>query len=118
MIEADLEDPRHLARLLRAGLIDQVAHPGIHMGAIRAYFRRVRPRDEATLGPGVSRARGYIIGIEQIAEPRIERLVRRGVGNEQEVFEEPRRMRPVPLSRARIPHALHRLVLGRWPRGP
>src|SRR6202043_1209165 len=80
-------------------------------------LRRVGPRDQAALGPGVSRTRGDIIGVEQIAEARIKYFVYGGMPSEQKLFEEPGGMRPMPFDRARIGHRLHCLVLGGERRG-
>src|SRR5689334_16477731 len=81
------------------------------MRAIPCHVLRIRTGDETALGTRVPRARCDIIGIEQIAEARIERSVIRRMRNEEKLFEEPCRMRPVPFDWTGIGHGLDYLVL-------
>jgi len=54
-----------------------------------------------------------IVGIEDEAERLVENAIAPGVGNQNERFEEPRRVRAMPLGRAGIRHGLDGLVLSR-----
>ncbi len=62
-------------------------------------------------------ADGLVVGIEQIAEHRIERLIALEVRLQHEGLEEPGDVRQVPLGGADVRHGLDLLVLGAQRRG-
>ena len=70
--------------------------------------RESRPR----CGARMLVADGVVVGVEQ-HRTRVEGRVAGSVRREHERLEEPRRVREVPLGRARVGHRLHDAVLGR-----
>ena len=89
----------------------------IDMRAERGDVLAVRPRDGARAGPRVTRTGGHIIRVEEISEPLVEYAVAGKPRDQQELLEEPGRMRAMPFGRAGIGHRLHHLVLGAERRG-
>jgi hypothetical protein len=85
----------------------------------RATAASTWPRKAATsaLSGRVSRPRRtgagrHVIRIEQIAEACVEDAVAGKMRQQQELLEEPGRVRPVPFGGAGVGHRLHDLILG------
>ncbi len=97
--------------------VDQVRHPGVDMGAIGRDLVDAGTRQHAPRRPRVPRPDGLVVGIEQIAEARIEYAIVARVRLQEEGLEEPGRVRAMPLGRARVGHRLEGLVLARQRRG-
>ena len=75
-------------------------------------FLEARSR-KASRGARMARSNALVIRIEEVIEARGERLMVGFERAEHERFEEPRRMREVPLRRAGIGHRLQHHVFGR-----
>ncbi len=106
-------DQRLQRRPLGLGrLRDQPGHGRVHVGPIGQDVLQRRARQQAPLGSGMPLAHGLIVGVEQIAEHRVERLVALQVGLQQEGLEEPGHVRQVPLGGTDIGHGLDLLVFG------
>ena len=113
VMQPDLQDAQHLGKLRPLDARQQQPLDSrIDVGAKRRHAFAVRPREEAAPWPRVARASRHIVRIEEIGELRIEDAVAGKMRHEEELLEEPGRVRPVPLGRARIRHRLHHLVLG------
>ena len=80
------------------------------MLAIGAHFVERRPAQHAPARPGVARALGLVITVEQEGVALVERRVAEHVVAEHEGLEEPRRVREVPLGRRGIGERLDRGV--------
>src|SRR3954449_10565895 len=83
----------------------------VDVGAVAAYLRDAGAGDQPPLGSGMPRTNGFVVRIEEVAERRVVDVVSTG-WSENELLEEPRRMGPVPLRRARVGHRLRSLILG------
>src|SRR5690606_24860434 len=59
------------------------------------------------------RAHGVVVGVEQMAEGFVPEPVAWREGVQDELFEEPGRVREMPFRRARVGHRLHDVVLDR-----
>ena len=117
VMDADLEDARHLGQLRIVGAGEQAFYSLVDMGAKRGDLFAIRPRDEPALGPRVARPSRHIVRVEEIGEPLIEDAIAGKMRPQEKLLEEPGRMRAVPLGRARIGHRLHHLILGAQGRG-
>ena len=114
VIDAELDQLCRLARKLAVaephqGVVDE--------GAIGAHLIAGWSRQEATLGPRVTRAHALVIGVEAIFEALVEHAVAGQEALQQEGLEEPGGVREMPLGRASIVHRLDDLVLvAQWRR--
>ena len=79
----------------------------VDLGAIRVHLAQRRPRHPAAPRAIDARADRVVVAVPQIRRARVERLA-----GEHELLEEPRRVREVPLRRARVGHRLELRVLG------
>src|SRR6516165_3578614 len=70
-------------------------------------------RQQATLRSRMTRTNGFVVGVEQIGESRVEDPVAWIERGQDERFEKPGRVRQMPFRRADIRHRLDSLVLGR-----
>ena len=113
VVEADLEDRDDALEKRLVGRLDERLDGRVHVGTVGGDLLRVGTRDEPSPRTLVTRPRGDVIGIEEIAETGVEHLVARLVRPEQELLEEPGRMGAMPFRRARIRHRLDDLVLRR-----
>ena len=111
VVQPDLQDTHHLGELRLFGARQQPLDSRIDVGAKRRDALAVRPREEAAPWPRVARASRDIVRIEKVGELRVEDAIAGKMRDEKELLEEPGRVRPVPLGRARIRHRLHYLVL-------
>ena len=93
-------------------MVHEIAHGGIDVAPVVGDLHDARPRHQAPVGPRVPGSDAFVVRVEQEPEVRVEDLVARQRGTEQERFEEPRRVCAVPLGGTHIGHRLHRLVLG------
>src|SRR5215510_7149980 len=59
----------------------------------------------------------HIVRVEEIGEALVEDAIAGEMPQQKKLFEEPGRMRAVPLGRACIGHRLHQLILGAQGRG-
>ena len=94
----------------------QPHHGGVDIGAIAEDLADRRARQQSARGPWMPRPDRLIVGVEEIAEHRVERRIALLVRRQQEGLEKPRRMRQVPFGRAGVRHRLGCLVLVRQPR--
>ncbi len=106
---------------LQPPLVDPARLEGRHHLAVdpRAEvpdLRHARSGDEAPLGPGLPRAHGLVVGVEQEPEDRLGRGVP-GQPAQDELLEEPGGVRAVPGGGAGRGHGLRDLVLGAEPGG-
>ena len=115
VMHAEFEKWRDVRVLLRARGED-FAQALVDMRAIGEHFLDGRAREQAALGTRMTRPLALVIGIEEVGKALVEGTKARHA-REDERLEEPRRMREVPLRRARVIHGLDRLVLGREQRG-
>jgi hypothetical protein len=82
------------------------------MSAERGNAFAVGPRDESPSRPRVARAGRDVVGIKEISELLVEDPITGKMRDQEELLEEPGRVRAMPFGRARIRHRLHQLVLG------
>ncbi len=95
----------------------QPRHARVHVLAIGQDLRHRRPRQQPPRRPRMPGAHRLVVGIEQVAEGRVELGVAVQVRLEQEGFPEPGHMGQVPFGGAGVRHRLGALVLGRQGRG-
>ena len=88
-------------------------HRGVDMGTVGRDALQRRTGQQAAHRAGMPGAHGFVVGVEQKAEIRVEHAVFRRVFGQDELLEEPGRVGPVPLCRAGVGHGLDALVLGR-----
>ena len=98
VVDAELDQLQRFRRQGRKGSAQRL----IHMFAIGADFVEGGPAQHAPSRPGVARALGLIITVEQEGVALVERRVAEHVVAEHEGLEEPRRVREVPLGRRGI----------------
>lgn len=96
----------------RAPFCEKRLHGSIHGISIAHHGIKIGPREQAALGPGVPLAHAVVIGIEQYAERRVERLEVARETLKHKGFEEPCRVRQVPLHGTCIGHGLRAAILG------
>src|SRR5207249_1921096 len=74
---------------------------------------RWMPAGRAT-NPDARGARGgrHVVGIEEIRELLVEDPITGKMGDQEELLEEPSRVRAMPFGRAGVRHRLHQLVFG------
>ena len=119
VIETDLEDAQHLGELRSAGLVDEPHDRSIDMRAIGRDLAVGRPRHQSALRARMPRPGRDIVGVEQIGELLVEDAVARQMRQQQELLEEPGRMRPMPFGRTGVRHRLDDLILvGKRRRAP
>src|SRR5678815_1855921 len=100
---------------LRVAGLEQAFHRCVHMCAVCRHRFDAGPTENAAGRTRMTRPDRLIVGIEHEAECLVEYAITTSVGNQNECFEEPRRVRTMPLGRAGIRHGLDRLVLsGEW----
>ncbi len=116
MRQAQIEQGQELC-VLAGWAFQQRGHGRVHMAAIGAHLGQGRAGDQAAGGTRMTRAGGFVIGVEQIGEGRVERPIGRIERRQDEGLEEPAGMGLVPFDRAGVRHGLHHLVLGRQGRG-
>ena len=92
------------------GGVQQGFHAPIHVRAVGQHFIQRGPGQQAAMGSRMARAERLVVGIEQVLEARIERLVATGVRRQQDGLEKPARVRQMPLGRTRFGHRLNALV--------
>ncbi|MNQ39555.1 hypothetical protein D3C85_531800 [compost metagenome] len=85
----------------------QGTHVFIHMPAVVQHLGHARAGHQPALRPWMTRADGFVIGVEQVSEGRIERAITNDIFGQQKRLEEPGDMRHVPLGGAGIGHGLH-----------
>ena len=88
-----------------------IKHGRVDMGAIVRDFPHRGTREHAASGPGMPGADRLIVGIEEVAELRVEELIAVEVRGEQKIFEEPGGVGQMPLRGTRVGHGLDYLVL-------
>src|SRR5207253_6468854 len=82
--------------------------PGATLFPYTTLFRSRRPREHPAARARVTLADRFVIRVEEEPVARVER--RHAARREDERLEEPRRVRAVPLRRARARHRLKRLI--------
>ena len=93
-------------------LAQQASQHAARRGRDRRALRRATAAKAARARVADAVADGVVVGIEEHPEPRVERPVAGDVALENEGLEKPRRVREMPLHRARVGHRLQRAVLG------
>ncbi len=91
---------------------DQPLHRRIDMAAVGHHLVDARAGDQAAPRAGVPRPGLHVIGVEEEGEPVIRRTVAGRMLAQDELLEEPGRVREMPLGRAGVLHRLHDHVLG------
>jgi hypothetical protein len=89
---------------------EQLPHVLIDVLAITQHLLHRRTRQQAALRPRVHEPNSLVVGVEQVFVVGIKRLVAAQRRLQQELFEEPARVREVPFEGARVRHALHDVV--------
>ena len=89
----------------------QLRHRGVHMGAIGQHICGRGPGYQAPRGARLPRAHRLVVGVEQVAELRVEHPVADQVRDQHEGLEEPGGVGQVPLGRAGVRHGLGAHVL-------
>ncbi len=110
VIDAELDQ---LCRLLRKVAVEQPAERLVDVSAICAHLFGRGTREQPALGARLARADALVIGVEAIFEALFEHAVAAQEALQQERLEEPRRVREMPLGRARVVIGLRQLVLVR-----
>ncbi len=119
VMDAEFDEAQCPGRLAVCAAIEKRIQRRIDMPAVANYLVMARPGEQAALRPGVARAGGFVVGIEAIAETVIEYAIGGIVGLQHHLFEEPGRVRQVPLRRTGVLHGLHDLIfLGERLRDP
>ncbi len=113
MLQAELDQRQDRGPRGAGGGFDQRRHRAIDMLAVASDLVDARTRQQTARRAGVARPDGFIIGIEQIAEARIEHAIIARVRAQQKRLEEPCGVRAMPLRRTCVGHRLDRLILGR-----
>ena len=113
MVEAEGRASGDLVPAHGRGAGDQLFHAGVDVVAVAVDLLHGRTREKATLQARKERPHGFVVGIEQIAVARMKGPVARQERREQEVLEEPGRVREMPFRGADVRHALDDVVLGR-----
>ena len=85
-------------------------HPSVDLGAIGHDLSQRRARHQTSLIAADAFAERLIVGVEDLLQTRIERLIARPV--QQHGFEEPAHMAQVPLARTGFGHRLRLQVFG------
>src|SRR5439155_6459365 len=112
VMQPDLENTQHFRQLRVLRALEQSLDGRVDMGAEGGNAFAVRPREEPPPRPRVARPGGDVIGIEEIRELLVEDPITGKMGDQDELLEEPRRVRAMPFGRAGVRHRLHQLVLG------
>ncbi len=99
-------------RLVQPSGLEETRHRVLHVLPVACDVSDPRAGHQPALWARVPRADGLVVGVEQVPVGRVVLGVGR-IGPKDELLEEPRRMRPVPLGGARVRHGLRCLVLGR-----
>ena len=93
--------------------IEKVVHGGVDVAPVLGDFVERRTGQQSADRARVPGADRIVVGIEEVAEHRVERPVARKFLQQQEGLEEPGRVSLVPLRGAGIRHRLRDLVLWR-----
>src|SRR5690348_16729323 len=104
VIEPQRQERRDLAPLIFSGACEQGLHSRINMRAVTRDLVDARPRQEPALRPWMTRARTFVIGIEEIAVGAIQDAIGRRKRCQQKLLEKPAGMRAVPLGWRNIAH--------------
>ena len=113
VVEADLEPLLQGRPYVVAGTLQQRQHVFVHVCPVADDVVDARTRQKSAFLAGMEFSDLLVIGIEQIAEPRMEFRIARQVGLQQEGLEEPAHMRQMPLGRAGLGGGLDHMVLAR-----
>lgn len=70
-----------------------------------------RAAQQAALRPRMARPQGFVIGVEEEREIRVERRIAGQMRTQEQRLPEPRGVREMPFRRARVRHRLNRLIL-------
>ena len=92
---------------------DQRQHGDIDVLAQGMYLTQRGTGQQAALRPGMPRTQRLVVGIEQLSEAPVERLVADSKWLQDDGFEKPAGMCKMPLCRAGVRHRLDALVFGR-----
>src|SRR6516164_3110349 len=93
VMKANLQNAEYLRQIGILGVRQQALHRHIDMCPVQGDLRARRPCEQAAIGTRMAGPSRNIIGIEQIGEIIIEDAVSGQMLSQQEVFEEPSRMR-------------------------
>lgn len=93
--------------------VDKVNHGLVHVPAVLRDFRDAGPGQHAAAGAGMPVTFGLVVGVEEIAELRVEGPVAGLELLQDEGLEEPGRMRQMPFGGTGVFHGLHHLVFRR-----
>lgn len=93
-------------------LVLQTQHRSVHMYAAVLNVCQARARQQAALGSRVAWPHRLVVGVEQVGEAVVKRLVSVVVGAEHQRFKKLAGMRQVPFEGDGIGHGLDALVFG------
>jgi len=88
------------------GVGQQVGQRGVHMGAVGLDLGEAGAAQQPALRAGVAGAQAFVIGVEEPRPALVEDFVVGQVRHQPHGFEEPGRVRHVPLRRAGVGHGL------------
>ncbi len=109
--DPELDDGQDPPERLGAGCLDEAPQAFVDACAVVAHIGGARARKQTPMGACVARTFCVVVRVVEQRVPWIDGRDPRGL--EDEGLEEPGRVRPVPLGRARVGHRLELLVLGR-----
>ena len=99
--------------LVGGASVEQALHSDVDVLPVVGDLGDARAGDDAALVPRLPVPDSVVVRVEQVAERIVVEAVAAVLRREDEGLEEPGRVRPVPLRRARVGHRLHGLVFGR-----
>ena len=115
VMQAELDQVFELRKRIVPGVVQQRFHRRVDMGAIGHHVVQRRPGQQTAIGARMTRADGFVVGIEQVIVVGMEFRVARCVRFQHEGFEKPGDMREMPFRRTDIWHRLNLLVFGGQP---
>jgi hypothetical protein len=102
-----------IGRRCRAHVVEQALDRRIDMLPIGRDLVGARTRQQAALGPRVTRAGRDVVGVEQERKIVVEDLIILEMRHQHKLLEEPGRVGAMPFGRTGVRHGLDHLVFGR-----
>ena len=117
VMKTDLENADHLGPLRFLHDREQPLDRFVDMSPEGGDVFAIRPREQPASRARLAWAGRDIVGVEEISEAFVEHAIARETRRQQELLQEPGRMRAMPFRRTGIGHRLHDLILRAQQRG-